>query len=418
MIVSELRFSSWLAVPQKRLGIGGLLALLAVSSFMTPLSLDMYTPAVPFMTQYFASDSATVNFTLSGFFFCFTVSMLLFGPASDRYGRKPVLIASYLLYTVGSIVCAMAPSIEVLVAARLVQGFGAGGATATGTAIVKDAFVAERRGSILSIMQVLFVVGPVVAPLLGAAIISAFDWRASFWVLAVVGACATAASCCMEETIRGSERTTGPLIGALARLAVVSRNKGFTIFLVITSFIDLCFMAYIAIASYVYIDMFGLSEIGYSVCFSIAALVTIAGPFVYSLVSKRIGPKRYTTVALAVAACGGVLILAAGRVSPVAFCFASLVVPMVQASIRPYTTNILLDQQQGDTGSASALINFLHGAIGSLGMVLVVLPWPDFVTGLGVVTAVFAAAGLITWLVFLKTRIVLVGIKEDKPVRW
>lgn len=385
---------------------------------MTPLSLDMYTPAVPFMTEYFASDSATVNFTLSGFFFCFTVSMLLFGPASDRWGRKPVLIASYFLYTVGSIVCAMAPTIEVLVAARLVQGFGAGGATTTGTAIVKDAFVAERRGSILAVMQVLFVIGPVIAPLLGAGIISAFDWRASFWVLAVVGACAIAASCCMEETIRDSERTAGPLIGALERLAVVSRNKGFTVFLVITSFVDLCFMAYIAIASYIYVDMFGLSEIGYSVYFSIAALVTIAGPFAYALVSRRIGSKRYTTVALAVAAFGGVLMLTVGHASPIAFCLVSLIVPMVQASVRPYSTNILLDQQQGDTGSASALINFLHGAIGSVGMVLVILPWPDSITGLGLVTVIFATAGLISWLVFLKTRIALVGIKGNEPARW
>ncbi|MEQ3364316.1 Bcr/CflA family efflux MFS transporter [Raoultibacter massiliensis] len=416
--MSNARLASWLAVPQKRLKVGGLLALLAVSSFMTPLSLDMYTPAVPYMTEYFSSDSATVNFTLSGFFFCFTIGMLLFGPASDCYGRKPVLVASYLFYTVGSVACAVAPTIEVLVAARLVQGLGAGGATATGTAIVKDAFVSEHRRSILSIMQVLFVIGPVVAPLLGAGIIGAFDWRASFWVLAVVGACSIAASCCMDETICDSERMAGRLIRSYGRLGTVLHNRGFTVFLVITSFIDLGFMAYVASASYIYIDMFGLSEMGYSVYFSVAALVTIAGPFVYSAVSKRIGSKRYTTAALAAAFLGGALMLAFGHASPVAFCLTSLVVPLVQASVRPYSTNILLDQQRGDTGSASALINFLHGAIGSVGMVLVILPWPDFVTALGSVTAVFAAVGLVAWLGFLKTRTALAGIKGDEPAQW
>ena len=125
------------------------MALLAVSSFMTPLSLDMYTPAVPYMAGYFSTTPDMVNLTLSGFFVCFTLGMLAFGPVSDRFGRKPAFVASYVLYAVGSLVCALSPTVEVFVCARVLQGLGAGGASSVGMAVVKDAFVPERRGAVL-----------------------------------------------------------------------------------------------------------------------------------------------------------------------------------------------------------------------------------------------------------------------------
>lgn len=262
----------WLVVPQKRLRTAGLMALLAASSFMTPLSLDMYTPAVPYMAGYFSTTPDMVNLTLSGFFVCFTLGMLVFGPVSDRFGRRPAFVASYMLYAVGSLVCALAPIIEIFVFARVLQGLGAGGASSVSMAVVKDAFDAEHRGSVLGIMQVLFVIGPVVAPLLGAAIISTLGWRASFWALTVVGAAALAASFLFEETIPDEGRVKGGVGVVAGRLAAVARNKGFMLFLVATSCLELSFMAYVAVASYVYMGTFGLGEMGYSLCFSAAAL--------------------------------------------------------------------------------------------------------------------------------------------------
>ena len=202
------------------------MALLAVSSFMTPLSLDMYTPAVPYMAGYFSTTPDMVNLTLSGFFVCFTLGMLAFGPVSDRFGRKPAFVASYVLYAVGSLVCALSPTVEVFVCARVLQGLGAGGASSVGMAVVKDAFVPERRGAVLGIMQVLFVIGPVVAPLLGAGIIGLFGWRASFWVLSVVGAAALAASLLFEETIPDEGRVPGGVGQVAGRLAAVARHRG------------------------------------------------------------------------------------------------------------------------------------------------------------------------------------------------
>ena len=402
----------WLVQPQRRLGPAGLIALLVITGLVTPLSLDMYTPAIPHMTEHFNADAGTVNLTLVGYFLFFAVGLLLFGPVSDRLGRKPVLLAGVATYAAASALCALAPTIWALIAFRVAQALGAGAVGAVSTAVVKDAVVPEKRETVLSVVQVMFVVGPVLAPVLGALVLQVADWRMTFWLLSLVGVFCGVMALLFEETLPPHECLHGSVASSLIHLGTVAKNRGFTWFLLVAGLFNLPFMAYIAVGSYVYISFFGLSELEYSAYFAVAALFTATGPLIWMFASKFVSARKFASLALGVALATGISMLAVGEASPVAFCIIMLAFALCESAIRPYSTNILLSQQEGDTGAASSLINFANTAVGSVGMALAVLPWPNFVVGIGaIITGTMVVAGVL-WVTLLKSKVPLVGIKE------
>ena len=405
---------SWLARPQRRLGPFGLVVLLVVGALVTPLSLDMYTPAVPHMTEFFGTSEAMVNLTLVGYFLFFAVGLLIFGPVSDRYGRKPVLVAGILAYALASAACALSTSIGMLIAMRVLQALGAGAVSAVSTAVVKDAVVPERREALLSLVQVMFVVGPVLAPVVGALVLQVADWRMTFWVLAGIGAVCSALALLFDETLPADERYEGSVTGSLKQLGVVARNKGFSAFLGIVGLYNLPFMAYIAVGSYVYITFFGLSELEYSLYIAVAALLTVFGPFAWLAASRFVSARRFTDILLGVGLASGLAMLAVGELSPTLFCLTFLAFALAEAAVRPYSTNILLSQQEGDTGATSSLINFAHTAIGCVGMLVAVLPWPNFVTGIGIIIVASMGVGILGWIALQRSRVPLTGIKDDE----
>lgn len=408
--------STWLVKPQPRLGTVGLLILLVISSVITPLSLDMYTPAVPHMAEYFGTDTGMVNMTLVGYYFFFALGMLVFGPMSDKFGRRPVLLLGIALYVAGSAACAASISIEFLIAARIVEALGAGSISAVCTAAVKDSFEVKQRERILSIIQVLFVVGPAAAPVIGAGVLAVADWRMTFWILTIVGALCLVLAVLFEETLDAGDRYTGGLAHTIGQLAVVGRNPGFMTFLLITSLFEVGFMGYIAVGSYIYVDYFGVGEAGYSAFFAVAAIVTAAGPLIWIAVSRRISVRRFTTVMIALAACTGVAEMLIGGSNPFVFCGIFIVFALAESCTRPYSMNILLEQNAHDAGSASALMNCIRTCIGSFGMVLAALPWPTYVFGVGALMAGFMLVSLIGWVALLRSRIPLVCVKDDTPV--
>ncbi len=405
----------WLVQPQKYLGPFGLVALLVVTSLVTPLSLDMYTPAVPHMTEYFETDAGTVNLTLAGYYLFFAIGLLVFGPTSDRYGRKPVLLAGMLAYTAASALCAMAPDIWMLIGMRVVQALGAGAVSAVSTAIVKDAIIPEKREAILSIVQVMFVVGPVLAPVVGALILQVADWHMTFWTLSGIGLVCAVLSLLYRETLPTQARYQGTVFGSIAQLGTVAKNKGFTSFLCIVGLYNLPFMAYIAVGSYIYITFFGLSELEYSYFFAIAALLTAIGPLIWLKASHYVSARRFTTIIIVIALASGIAMMMVGEISPYLFCATFLVFAIMEACVRPYSTNILLSQQEGDTGAASSLINFAHTAIGCAGMVLAVLPWPNYIVGVGAIIVLSMAVAAISWFALLRSGIPLIGVKDADP---
>lgn len=389
--------ASWLARPQEHLGTLGLMVLLVGTSMLMPLSLDMYTPAVPHMAERLFTTTAMVNLTLVGYNFFFAVGLLIFGPLSDRRGRRPVLLGGLAFYVAGSLACALAPSIEVLIVARIVQSLGAGAADAMTNAIVKDAFTEEKRQLAISFIQLMFILGPVVAPLVGAWVVMALDWRATFWILTASGVFLSVLACAFEESLPVSERYASSEKGETVRqFAAVLKVPAFTLPLLVFTLPNLGFMAYVSVASFVYESYFGLSELGYGMYYAIAALVTVLGPFAWEFASHHMQAKTFITAEIGVAVAAGAALLVFGHLAPWLFCAAFAVFAIVEASLRPLSTNILLSKFRDAGGTTASAINFTSTVQGSFGMLLVGALGTDYVSSLAwtiLVSMICAALG-------------------------
>lgn len=397
---------NWLQMPQPRLGTGGLVMMLAAANIICPLSLDMYTPAVPLLPSQFGASASTVNLTISGFYLFYSLGMLLFGPICDRLGRKPVLVSGLVSFSAGSMLCALAWSIETLILFRLIEAIGAGAVCAVSTAIVKDCFTPEKRTTLLSIIQVLMVIGPVAAPLLGGFIIAFSTWHITFVALAAIGVICVALSLLYCESLPEQDRSTGSMAKTFLRIGYVAKNRGFTAFLIIASLFSVPFMAYVSAASYVYTQHFGVTPQQYTYFFAATAAMSVLGPIAY-LRANRAGmtPRTFTHIVIAFCLIISLVLLTAGQSSIAIFfaCFA--VFAPLEASIRPYTTNILLAQSDRDAGSTSSLINFSVNIFGVAGMGLISL-WnvQDYALGLGVLLLGSSIVAIPLWLYVLTSK--------------
>lgn len=375
---------------QRRLGRKGLIAFITLLAAFIPLSTDLYLPALPTMSKSFGAPEYQVNLTLTLFFVFYAIAMLVWGPISDRHGRRPVLILGLSCYTIAGALCAVAPSVFFLIGFRVVQAVGAGAATVVANAIVKDVYRGRKREATLSLVQSMTVISPMVAPMLGALLLTITSWRGTFVAQGILGAMALVGSIVFVETIQ--VRTIGGVAASFRRLGVVAKHRTFATLLLTFGLMSVGGLAYIASSSYIYQDTFGTSSQVYSLFFAIYAIGLAVGPFIYMRLSTAFKRTSIITGCFGVNALSGVLILLVGGRGPWLFTLAQLPFALSISCIRPPATYLLLDQHEHDAGSASALMGSSHMILGSIGMVIVSLQLGDRVQMIGLL---YAGLGLL-----------------------
>ncbi|MDN7013519.1 multidrug effflux MFS transporter [Methanoculleus sp. FWC-SCC3] len=380
---------------QKHLGDRGLIILIALLSAFVPLSTDLYLPALPSMGDYFGVSATLTNLTLILFFLFFSLGLLFWGPLSDRYGRRPVLLVGLALYIAASAGCVISWDIWHLIAFRILQAVGGSAASAVAMAMVKDVYDGRKRESVLALVQSMVVISPAAAPVLGAFMLPYTSWQGLFAVLALIGVVSMAGALVLQETI--PSRYNGTMAQSVRRLGAVLKNPGFASLLIVFSLVSTASLAFVSASSYIYQEGFGLSEQWYSFYFALNAVGLIAGPFLYLWLSRHASRRSIVASGFVVMIGSGVLVCLFGSLGPLAFALTLFPASLMGSAVRPGGAFLMLDQQREDTGSASALINCTGLVFGSAGMVLVFLFGKNLVLGLGAINVAVGVACLLGW---------------------
>ena len=370
---------------------------IAFMNMFVPLSTDLYLPALPEMSGYFSVSQSLVSLTLTLFFVFYAISMILLGPLSDKYGRRPILLFGTSVYTLASVLCAMAPNIYVLIGARIVEAIGSGAIITVSTALVKDIFSGSKMKKILAVTQALGVIAPIVAPVIGGFLLTFTAWHGAFVLLSVLGSINFILACLLTETLLPQSRYQGTMIHSLSLLLEVAHRKDFMLLLLVFACFSTPFMAYINLSSFIYVEHFGLSAQTYSHFYAINASFSILGPFLYLKLSRHLSKFRLTYICFALAVFSAIAMLAVGRDGAVVFLMCYVPYTLANSFTRSHSMNWLLSITDNNAGTASSVIKFMQTMFGSFGMMAAALPWPDYIHGLNVIMIFAVMLSFVLW---------------------
>jgi DHA1 family bicyclomycin/chloramphenicol resistance-like MFS transporter len=343
---------------------------LGLLSAIGPFAIDMYLPALPAIGVALHADVLAVQLSLMAFFISFAISQIVYGPASDMFGRKPPLYVGIALFIVGSIGCALAPDIGWLVAFRFLQGLGGGAPIVVPRAIVRDLHTGVEATKLMALLMLVFSVSPILAPLIGSLIIDAAGWRAIFWAVTAVGAIGLLlVAFTLEETRPAEQRAQSDVASTLRAFGMLLRDSHFMGLTAIGAFGMASFFIYLANSSFVLIGHYGLTPRQYSFAFAVNAASFIGVSQFAGRLAARFGLPRIVSVAalgFAVSMCALCALNLAG-VQSLALMIALLLIGFGFLGLVIPTTSVLALDDHGEiAGAASALMGTLQLVLGSI----------------------------------------------------
>ena len=274
--------------------------ILGLVAAVGPFAIDMYLPAMPAIEADLATSMQSVQWTIVAYFLAFGLAQLFYGPWADQAGRKPPMYAGLALFMIGTVICALAPSIEVLIFGRFVQGVGGAANMVVLRAVIRDLATGEGATRMMATIMIVIAVSPLLAPLSGAGLLAYGTWRLIFWVLLAAAALSFFLIYFMvEETLHPDQRQKFDLATMRRGVGVLLRDRGFMSMTFLAGFAFASFFVFIASASFVYAGQFGLSPAQFSFAFAINAFGFFGASQFAAPLGKRLGSQRMIALATA-----------------------------------------------------------------------------------------------------------------------
>ena len=368
-----------------RPGSFALTLLLAMLTGLGPLSVDMYLASLPSIGRLLDAPTSQVQLTISSYLSCFAIAQIFHGPLSDRHGRRPVLLACLGIYLVATLACALSYSIETLIAARLIQALGGSGASVLARAVVRDMYEGSRIGRELARMASIMALAPLVAPLIGGVLETAFGWRSNFVALFGFGAVAwVMVWFLLPETLRQRAPEPVSVASTVRSYRRFLADRGFLIHLGIAACCLCGLFAWISTAAFILQDIYGLSALVFGMSFAVGSSGYLIGTSIAARFVMRWGSRKTMGLGAAAMATSGLLMAvtlsltpsgAAGVIAAIALYTIGMGLTLAQAqagALLPYPDR---------AGAASSLLGFvtqtLSAVVGAiLGYMLGASAWP------------------------------------------
>ena len=380
--------------------------ILGLLSCVGPFAIDMYLPAMPAMAAGYGVPTAMSQYTLVSFFIAFGVFQLFYGPAADMFGRKPPLYFGLGIFVLASIGCALAPTIEWLIALRFVQGVGAASVMSIPRAIIRDRYTGTEATRLMTTVMLVISISPMLAPLVGSLLMTPFGWPSVFYAVAL----ATVASLllirfALPETLPVEQRVPVKLSAMFSAFRVLFRDSYFMGMTLIGGMGMASFFSFLSIAAFLYTEYYGLSPTQFSLAFALNALgFFLASQFAATFCERfgGVAVVKWAVTGFAVSAAANLGLNLAGVDDFVVLVGLLLLGNSFLGLVVPTTMVLSLDDHGPIAGTAAALGGTLQMLLGAAAIGLVSAVFDG--TPLALVGAIATCGGVAVLLSMLTLR--------------
>lgn len=374
-----------------------LLLVLASLAALAPVATDLYLPGFPALGRDLGASTSGVQLTLTTFLLGLAFGQLVMGPLSDRHGRRRPLVVSAASCVVAGVACALAPSLPVLVGARLVQGFAGAGGMVIGRAVIADVVTGAAAARAFTLMLTVGGIAPVLAPVVGGVLAGPVGWRGMLWTVVGLSAAMLVGVLVVLRETHPPERRTHGHRATLASMRTVIGNRAYVAPVAVFALSFGVMMAYISASPFVYQNVVGLDEIAYGVAFGVNAAGLIGAGWVASRQVHRWSPATMLRAAIAlqlVSTLSFVGLAVAGAptwVLPVPIFLAVL----SNGGIMGNAAALAMAEVRPVAGAGSAILGFSQFALGALVSPLVGLGGEDSAVVPAIVMAGCSVVGFV-----------------------